>query len=354
MEVIEPPFRLKELKIEISYRCSLKCIHCSSNASVLSQIGMQQSDCSRIITDAIKMGVEEVAFSGGEPFLWEPLYDSVKLAIQGGLKTTIYSSGNVPEISTVIRRIGDLGVSRCVFSLFGASGEVHEKITRVPGSFEKTMNAIDYSVASGLRTELHFVPVATNYTEILGVAKLGRKIGVHRVSALRFVPQGRGSEMRDQILSESQNLWLRSTILDLRRRGFDIRTGSPYNFLMLNEKSECCSAIDRMTIGPDLRIYPCDAFKQIKAELIVGTLEYSSLRNAGLQECWLKSPFLNAVRSYLITDFSEPCVSCAFLEKCLSGCLAQKVLVHSNLDKRADPSCLKRKSFCFDGIPFGS
>ena len=104
----------------------------------------------------------------------------------------------------------------------------------------------------------------------------------------------------------------------------------------------CCSGIDRLIIEPDLRIFPCDAFKQIKAEELVGTLELSSLNGNSLSECWEHSPFLEAVREYLTTDFAEPCVSCQSLEQCLSGCLAQKVIANGNLKKSPDPLCLMR------------
>jgi len=111
-------------------------------------------------------------------------------------------------------------------------------------------------------------------------------------------------------------------------------------FLLLNDQPKCSSGIDRLFIGPDLRIYPCDAFKQIKAEELVGTIKLSQLKDVGLKECWESSPFLEAVREYLTTDFVEPCASCHVLEKCLSGCLAHKVIANGNFEKRPDPDCL--------------
>ena len=116
--------------------------------------------------------------------------------------------------------------------------------------------------------------------------------------------------------------------------------GSPYNFLMINSNPECSAAIDRIIVSPDLRIYPCDAFKKIEAEELVGTLNWSSLAGTSLKDCWDKSPYFGAIRNYLTTDFEDPCKHCGALEKCLSGCLAQKVLEHGDLDKHRDPMCL--------------
>ena len=99
-------------------------------------------------------------------------------------------------------------------------------------------------------------------------------------------------------------------------------------------------AIDRLTIGPDYSISPCDAFKQIKPEDLVGEDSFSSLKSHSLNECWDQSNYLGKVREYLTTDFGEPCNSCGKLDVCYSGCLAQKIIEYGDMEKRADPWCL--------------
>jgi len=338
----ECPFKLNEFKIEVTYRCPLSCIHCSSDATPTSKKEIKKEQCQTIIKKAMNMGAREVSFSGGEPLIWPPLYQVIDDSVQGGLDVVIYTSGNVSDVGRRMRELSDLGVSACIFSIFGSNPIEHERITRIKGSFLKTKQAINKANAVGLQTELHFVPLSTNHMDLETIAVLSRDWGISRISILRFVPQGRGFLIRKRILNRLQNIQLKRTVEKLRSQGFDIRTGSPYNFLMLNDQPKCCSGIDRLIIGPDLRIFPCDAFKQIKAEELVGTLELSSLNGNSLSECWEHSPFLEAVREYLTTDFAEPCESCQSLEQCLSGCLAQKVIANGNLKKSPDPLCLMR------------
>jgi len=304
---------------------------------------MQRVDCYRILEEASEMGVEEVAFSGGEPFLWPPLFDATSFAARRGLRVTIYSSGFIFDPLRLMRNLVVSGAERCVISLFGASAETHECITKIPGSFARTIDSIRASLRVGLRTELHFVPFTSNFTDLKQLAITSSDLGVDCISVLRFVPQGRGRALKGMILNRSQMEELRDLIVNLRHADFNIRTGSPFNFLGINPKSECCSGIDRMTVGPDLRIYPCDAFKQIKAEVLVGTLDYSTLQGNSLSDCWNKSRFFQFVREYLTTPFAEPCASCVSLRTCLSGCLAQKAIRHGSLEKRPDPSCLLSK-----------
>jgi radical SAM protein with 4Fe4S-binding SPASM domain len=341
MKLHKSPFKLREFKIEVTHRCNLYCIHCSSEGSPSSNISMDKTDCLRILNEAIQMGVQEVAFSGGEPLLWPHLKDAIILAKEGSMRVSIYTSGNVSDINHKLSMIKNLNVDRCIYSIFASFQEMHDRITRKPGSFIATLKAVSYSASIGLTTEFHFVPFSENIKEIDKIANLSYELGIKRISVLRFVPHGRGQLQHGFILNSSQNVDLRNAIIRLRNNGYDIRTGSPYNILMLDEQPQCCSGIDRITIGPDLRIFPCDAFKKIKADDLVGTMDFSKLYGATLSECWEKSPFLKAVRRYLTTDFAEPCSSCNELESCLSGCLAQKALIYNNLDKRPDPLCLK-------------
>src|SRR5208337_4046518 len=146
--------------------------------------------------------------------------------------------------------------------------------------------------------------LSDNYKSLYGIAGLARRMGVKRISVLRLVPQGRGHQEKDKQLNHLSNLELRKIIKEIRAAGQDVRLGSPYNFLMLRDKPQCRSGIDRLTIGPDLRIFPCDAFKHISPEKIGVDPVYSSLSKHSLAECWAKSQYLMAVRKYLTTEFA--------------------------------------------------
>lgn len=334
------PFILKEFKIEVTYQCDLNCIHCSSDTRPSNSLQMSREDCLRILSEAATMGAKDVAFSGGEPLLWPHIFEAVKTAIENQLNVTIYTSGNLEYFKDKVINLRSFGASRIIFSIFGGTAASHEQITRKAGSFERTKSAARDAHEVGLIIEFHFVPMSSNYRELNDVVSLARQLGASRISVLRLVPQGRAALLRGRILNRVQNLELRRQIQSLRKSGFDIRTGSPYNFLLLNEKPGCWAAIDRLIIGPDLQLYPCDAFKRIDAVELVGTANFSSLSSASLSDCWEKSPYLEAVRNYLTTDFSDPCKSCKLIEKCVSGCLAQKTIIHNRIIKQSDPDCL--------------
>lgn len=340
---MESKYQLKELKIEVTYKCALACIHCSSDATPSNTLDMNPDKCMEIIKHAAKLGVIKLAFSGGEPLLWPSLEYAIELASSFGIEVTVYTTGNAPNIEEILLKLRDKGLKRAIFSVFGPNSQTHERITRISGSFQQTINAIKIAQKLLLETEIHFVALVRNYYLLKGVAELGNDLGVHRVSVLRFVPQGRGSLLQNDTLNINQNIELKRSIEELRRLGYNIRTGTPFNVLLLNDNPKCPSGKDRLIIAPDLRLYPCDAFKQIRAEDVVDCINYSSLENSTLLECWIKSPYLETIRSFLGSGFQEPCLSCVNVNKCLSGCLAQKVLAYGGLINKPDPACLMKK-----------
>jgi radical SAM protein with 4Fe4S-binding SPASM domain len=110
---------------------------------------------------------------------------------------------------------------------------------------------------------------------------------------------------------------------------------------MLSDNPSCSAAIDRLTISPDLYIYPCDAFKHISPEHVGIIDPYHNIKNNSLKSAWGHSKYFCAIREYLTTPFASLCISCNAIQRCLSGCAAQKIYASGNLMKVPDPMCLK-------------
>ena len=333
-------YRLRELKIEVTQACRLSCIHCSSNASAKGYKEMESEAAKSIVRQAAEMGVAEIAISGGEPLLWPSIEELLELCCSLAMHTTVYTSGIVPESRKAVGRLRALGVHRVIFSFFSDRPEVHDEVTQTRGSWEQTLAAVQSARDAGLPVEFHFVPMKPNYTCLPELAAHAANLGVRQISVLRLVPQGRAKCDGNLLLSEDDNLRFRQIIEDAKRH-CRIRLGSPYSVFHTSDSPNCMAGIDRLTIAPDLRIYPCDAFKRIESLEIVRTAESSSLDKWSLSECWLHSPYLCAIREHLQQPFNSPCSHCTDLPNCRSGCPAQKYLSHGELSRVPDPMCLQ-------------
>lgn len=332
-------FKLKELKIEVTHQCLLNCSHCSSIALKECHRNIDFSVCKSIIKDAIKLDVEKISLSGGEPLLWPSLDKIIQMLNKKNIISCVYTTGNTSNSFDIINKLKKFGLDKIIFSLLGENEESHERITKTRNSFKTTLKAIEYCVKIGLHTELHFVPLSSNYKELPNIINIAKSLGIKRLSILRFVPQGRGKKNNDMKLSTKQNIEFRNILIKhIETNGF-IRLGSPYNFLLLRKSSKCSSGIDRLTITPDLNIFPCDAFKQSKPEMMGLTDDYFSLAKHSLLECWEKSTFLNTVRK-VVNRSCEICLKCKNIIYCNSGCLAQKFIKNKKLVQIPDPMCI--------------
>jgi len=111
---------LKEVKIELTNKCSRNCKHCSSNAT--SSIGnlkiLDFEDVSRIIKEAKLMGADTIVFTGGEPLMYDRLPELVELTSKLGMKSTIYTFAyRTDETLNKYKQLIDLGLNKIVYSL---------------------------------------------------------------------------------------------------------------------------------------------------------------------------------------------------------------------------------------------
>lgn len=336
-------YNLKELKIELTQKCNLNCIHCSSEAERKSEGKIEYNDCIRIVKQAIDLGVKSISFSGGEPLLWPNLNKIIQM-VNDDVITCLYTTGTVDESIPILDNLIKSGLNRIIFSIYGSNDNTHEKVTLIKGSFNKTMDSIQHCLSRGIPTEIHFVPFPFNYIELPNIVNLIENLGIDKISILRFIPQGRGLNRKEELLlNNKQNLDLKKILNDLMKEKTKIRLGSPFNFLCLHEACECKSGIDRLTISPSLEISPCDGFKKITPNMLNLSDRFSSLVDNSLRDCWNDSIYLKRIREYVEKPLNFICDKCVDNFFCRSGCLAQKYHKYKCLIDKPDPMCLKSR-----------
>jgi radical SAM protein with 4Fe4S-binding SPASM domain len=326
------------VKIEVTQKCPLDCLHCSSEANNSKSRQLDEKLVSDLIRDAKLLNAKEIIFSGGEPLEWEPLCRCLELCKDLGLKTCVYTTCNSFYQNEKLRKdFIKSGVDNIVVSLFGANQKEHEKVTRIYGSFEKTIQGIKSLSQTGINISVHFVAMKQNWRQLAGVVDLVENLKVKKVSVLRFVPHGRGEIVKDiQNLNREELKELKREIIRLRENpNVFIRVGSPFNILSLETDVDCEAGICRIIIGSDGIVYPCDAFKNVIPEG-----KFISVYEGSLKEIWEKSEYLNDIRQKLKQGLCSTCRMCVNHMKCKGGCLAQKIIRFNGKYDIPDPDCI--------------
>src|ERR1700721_2679794 len=76
------------------------------------------------------------------------------------------------------RRIRELGVEQVQISVYSHRPEVHDAITKLPGSLTRTIAAIRFLRSQGLKVVIANVLMASNLFDNAGVISLARELGV--------------------------------------------------------------------------------------------------------------------------------------------------------------------------------
>lgn len=341
-------YRLKELTLEITNACPLKCKHCSSFAGRPLEDELTLAQVRDIIDDFDELGGEILEISGGEPFSSPHTYNTIEYAKHKGLRVYVYTCGVAESRSepkpiggSLVDKMANLNVDKFYFNLQGASPKVHEQITRVDGSFRTAIDSIKNLIRSGFYVGIHIVPMKPNYKEIGSLVNLAESLGVREVALLRFVPQGRGDANRRELeLSVNEFRELITAANEIKAESnpkINVRMGAPINFCFLVDDSlvppRCTAGKDKCLISPEGNVFPCPAFKQ-NSNFIAGNVKQDSLINI-----WRKSLILSQFRNSDWKDLEGYCKACPFLSKCKGRCAAQRTLAHKGINKGPDPHC---------------
>lgn len=336
--------QLKELKIEVNRNCPLECLHCSSNGMPHAPEELSAEKVADLIREFAYLGGEKLCISGGEPLSYEGLPTIIDACRRTNIETVIYTTGissnggSLQPISDRMLALLSESAVKIIFSLHGAHAKTHDALTQVEGSFNTTMVAIERTIAAGAQVGVHIVPTALNFKEIGDMTKQLAVRDVHKVSWLRFVPQGRGQFNRDILqLSKEQLVQLAPKKIELKQeyQTIEIRTGAPFNILCSELAVPCEAGLSVLTIRPDGWVAPCDAFKQFRTKDGFGNILHHSL-----SEVWEKSYLLNKIRKIYESRLTSSCASCPLYAQCNAGCLAQKAIAAGGLTDGRDPECL--------------
>lgn len=137
--------------IEIADRCNEVCIHCYQVQGEKGEI--ETAEWRRILDELAEMGVLFLTVSGGEATLRKDFLEIVEHARAKKFAVKIFTNGltMTPELAA---RLAELAVQEVQISLYSHRAEVHDWVTRVPGSWEKTVAAARMLLGLGLKVVL--------------------------------------------------------------------------------------------------------------------------------------------------------------------------------------------------------
>src|SRR5271169_6292216 len=161
------------VQLDLTYRCNERCVHCYLDHDDHGEMSL--AEIKHLLDEMAEAGVFILTLSGGEIFLRKDFFEILEYARE--LTFCIKLKTNAVLIREAqAARIRDLGVESIQVSIYSHRPEVHDAITKVPGSLRRSINAIRFLRAQGLKVVIGNVLMTQNMQDYHGVRALAEEI----------------------------------------------------------------------------------------------------------------------------------------------------------------------------------
>lgn len=128
------------VQIELTYRCNERCVHCycvdDDNGNELTT-----SEIKKNLKELRNLGSLKLILTGGEPFLRKDIWEIIDYARELRYAIDIFTNAILID-DDVADKLAQAYVKSVQASIYSADPELHDEITKVKGSFFRTVNGL--------------------------------------------------------------------------------------------------------------------------------------------------------------------------------------------------------------------
>src|SRR3984957_13832860 len=167
--------------IEVTRRCPLVCSHCYNNLPMadrearLQELSLEEHHA--LIDQLFEAGTLWLLYSGGEIFARKDFLDIYTYAHERGMLVTLFTNGILitEAIADHLSRFRPFAIE---ITLYGRTRETYERVTQVPGSFDRCMNGIKLLMERKLPLALKTGGLTVNKHEIWAMKRFALELGL--------------------------------------------------------------------------------------------------------------------------------------------------------------------------------
>ena len=204
---------------EMTHACALACRHCRAEASPHHHpLELTRDEGYALLRQVADFGdpAPHLILTGGDPLEREDLYDLIDQARALRIGVSITPAATEALTRDVLEKLQRHGVDGLGLSLDGSTPERHDSIRQVPGTFERTMRAMEWSEELGIPLQVNTLAAAETADDIPAIYELLAPMAVARWSLFFLISVGRGRVLAPLGPAEAEELmaWVYRTSRD--------------------------------------------------------------------------------------------------------------------------------------------
>ena len=321
------------VQLDLTYRCNERCIHCYLDHDDHGE--MTTAEIKDLLDQMADAGVFYLTISGGEILMRRDFFEILEHARLRTFCVKLKTNGVLIREKEA-KRLRELGVETVQISIYSHRAEVHDAITKMPGSFRQSIEAARFLRQEGLPVTLANVLMTENSTDYLSVKALAAELDARYFIDPTITPMMDGDR---SILNLNVD---QAALQGIFRDGALV--GNVEEFCApppsVDEDAldmlPCSAGHTACYVSPYGDVYPCVQFP----------LPSGNVRQTKFIDIWRDSPQLKEVRSITLRDMPT-CSQCTHGATC-TRCPGLAYL-EGNMRGPSIQDC--QKSYARTGIP---
>jgi len=224
---------------EMTQACDLNCAHCRANARPQRHpLELSTAEAFHLIDQIAEMKVPLFVLTGGDPLKRPDLMPIVQYACRRGVRTSLTPSTTPLLARDAVFKLKESGLMRLALSLDGSTAELHDTFRGVPGSYQRTLDAVGWCHEAGLPVQVNTTVSRRNLADLDNMIELLSSLRVVLWSVFFLVPTGR-AQLSDLLSGEEHERVFAKLYAASKRVKFHIKTteGQHYRRYVLQQKA---------------------------------------------------------------------------------------------------------------------
>jgi radical SAM protein len=201
---------------EMTQACALACRHCRAEAMPSPHpMELTFEEGVRFLKQIPEFGdpMPQLILTGGDPLARADLYELIDEARKLGIGISITPAATTALTRDVLVRLCEHGVEGLGLSLDGSTAQRHDSIRGVPGTFDRTMQAIRWAQELELPLQVNTLAAAETAEDVPAIYELLKPFGVARWSLFFLISVGRGKVLQPLSPEDGEKLmnWVYDT-----------------------------------------------------------------------------------------------------------------------------------------------